>query len=120
MIVLISKKVQKDYNRIGRVTIIENGILTVALFNQTVTRVSINHVIQLEEDSISDDSSDDYEGSVRSYVSVYDGESNYKVDEYGKTIGYHTIYDSDDNTIKSYESESSESESSESESSKKD
>ena len=42
------------------------------------------------------------------------------VDKNGKPLGYHDFYDSDDNTIKRYESESSESENSESESSKKD
>ena len=51
-----------------------------------------------------DDSMEDYEESVRSYVSVYDGEGNYKVDEEGKPLGYHDIYDSDDNTIKSDDS----------------
>ena len=115
----LAEKNHKDFNRIGRVTMNENSFFTVALF-QGFTQVHISHVTGLWEDISSNDSTDDYEGSVRSYISVYDGEGNYNVDEEGKPIGYHDIYDFDDNTIKSYESESSESESSESETSKKD
>ena len=96
---------------------IENGVLTVVFFDQTETRVLIEHVISLEEASSSDDSSDDYEGSVSSYVSVYDDEGRMNVEKEGIPIGYHNYYDSDENNIKSYESESSNSESSQSESS---
>ena len=119
MFVLIHEKNHKDFNRIGWVTMSEYGFLTVTLRQcSTRTFVHISNVTVLGEDSSSDDSTDDYD-SERSYVDEYSFENENHVDENGKPFGYHEYYDSDDNTIKNYESESSESESSQSDTSKK-
>ena len=60
MIVLISEKSHEANNKIGIVTMIdEDNMLIVSLFDQTVTLVLLNHVIELEEDSSSDDNIDD-------------------------------------------------------------
>ena len=60
MIVLISEKSHEAYNKIGIVTMIdEDNMLTISLFDQTVALFHLNHVIELDEISSSDESSDD-------------------------------------------------------------
>ena len=106
MFILVTEPNHIHYDRIGLVTMSEYGFLTVTLLpvvpREVKTFLHISNVTTLGgnffgEIEDGDDSMEDNEGSVRSYVSMCDDEGRIKVDEEGKPLFYHDMYDSDDN-----------------------